>query len=98
MSAEMLPGMEAVEVIEPAERVKLTRGQRNRLSLERGVHPITGAPLRGQGTCGECKHAFLHDSPFVAFSGWKCDLNVTHGAATDLTKSWPACTAFQEER
>lgn len=67
------------------------RTQRNRARIARGFHPF-GMPLReprGE-TCGSCAHMEIR-----RYSGtyFKCaKMGGGASAATDLRKSWPACT------
>jgi hypothetical protein len=67
---------------------------RNRLLLERGVHPVSRRKLLGGiqvYTCGDC----IHHKKKGRYH--KCDLNSTSGAATDIRVSWPACELFSME-
>lgn len=51
-----------------------------------------GGPLHETATCGDCDHK--HARHF-AKTYWKCDLvRMTHGAASDIRLSWPACSRF----
>lgn len=63
-----------------------------------GIHPF-GPALRapiGEKRCGDCKWAFPLDSGGKRF--WKCHKRgVTHGEATDLRISWPACEIFDQK-
>lgn len=72
------------------------RTLRNRQMIERGRHPVTNAPLLDPGwnrTCGDCDHHFSH----TRNQTWhKCELNATHGPATDIRVGWPACAKFRE--
>ncbi|PKQ24251.1 MAG: hypothetical protein CVT65_03790 [Actinobacteria bacterium HGW-Actinobacteria-5] len=66
--------------------------------LERGAHPATGVPLKGNGeTCGSCR--FLWPKFANTFSGWKCEL-AAHGNkdGPDMVKSWPACNWWEAPR
>ena len=65
---------------------------RNRHLLDQGRHPITGTLLADNGeTCKTCGH--LKEWRY-AKTYWKCELNATHGANTDVRVSWPACTMW----
>lgn len=71
-------------------RLTIWRGQQ----LERGIHPITGCPLREEGgTCGTCAHHVVQQ--MTAGTYHKCDLNLTRGPKTDLRVRWPACTRWE---
>lgn len=78
---------------------RLTQAQRDRLSLEGGIHPATRMPLAGNGqTCGDCRH--LREKFAGAGKWWKCGTpdprSKNHrGDGRDMTKRWPACIAFQ---
>lgn len=69
---------------------------RRRQFLERGVHPTTRLPTLDDGrTCKDCPHAFSHHR---AKTYWKCSqVAPTHGPATDIRVSWPACTAIDAQ-
>lgn len=66
-----------------------------------GIHPATSRPLlddheAGPVTCGDCVHA--HRYAWHNRSFWKCDLHrlgESHSAASDIRKSWPACTLYE---
>ncbi len=69
---------------------------RRRAALARGVHPVSGFPLfpAEQGRrCADCRNLFVHGRSSQDY--WKCELNATRGAATDIRRTWPACTAFR---
>lgn len=70
---------------------------RKRRQLERGRNPGSGLELlEPQGpatTCGSCFHAIATGSRSHHY--WKCELVPrSHGAATDIRLSWPACVAW----
>lgn len=69
------------------------RTKRAAEAIAGGVHPMTRRPLLTTGeTCGDCSHLNRHGRYF------KCDLmKRTHGPATDIRKSWPACDLFGHE-
>jgi hypothetical protein len=88
---------------EPPPEVNLTPAQKLRARQESdiaaGRHPLNGLPLKPWGTCGTCGHRYLHR----ANKAWpKCDLETTtpprptrtHGSATDVKASWPACVGW----
>lgn len=69
---------------------------RNRATLAGGRHPVTGLQLldpRWEYSCADCAHLTANRPTNRTY--WKCDLNATRGAATDLRKSWPACTRLR---
>lgn len=64
--------------------------------LDAGIHPATGRHLliATSETCGGCDHCVLSHGGRRSY--WKCDLKpLTHGAGTDIRKSWPACSWFE---
>lgn len=73
---------------------------RNDADLAKGVHPATRVALHPDQSkrCGDCAHHQSHDwygSRKKIYH--KCDihrLGMSHGAASDIRVSWPACTAF----
>lgn len=76
----------------PESGVKLPATQLARIRA--GVHPATGLSLRGEGTCGECRHAVQVGHNTRRY--WKCDLvKITRGAGTDIRLKWPACEKFE---
>lgn len=72
------------------------RTMRNKADIERGVHPATKVALRrtthpgDTETCGSCKHHFRRGSTYH-----KCEHSATHGPATDIRVSWPACIGWE---
>jgi hypothetical protein len=77
-----------------SERRRLTKRQHDDVAA--GRHPLLrGLKLAGNGeTCGSC----IHRVPTSAKTGqrWpKCEQHVTHGAASDCRKWWPACVAWK---
>ena len=94
MSDATLPGFAT-----PPLREKLNPGPArtalNRATIASGRHPLTRHPLLGNGeTCGSCAHRITGQ---YAYRYHKCDLIAnTHGAATDLRLSWPACDLWKE--
>lgn len=73
------------------------RTKANNDMLARGVHPATRQPVIGDGSrCGECAHherIEWHNKTFH-----KCDvhrLGMSHGPASDIRVSWPACSRFK---
>ena len=93
------------------ERDRLRR-QRNRASLDAGIHPTSKAPLLSRDeaertlrviagwpadpTCRDCVHHITN--PWrTAGTYHKCTeaaVGLTHGPASDVLVSWPACTRF----
>ena len=69
---------------------------RHREALDRGVHPVSGRPLRGSGICGDCVNHEVNGGAQRPYH--KCRLNNTSGAATDIRVSWPACNAYEENK
>ena len=65
-----------------------TQWQRDRIAA--GMHPATGVALADNGeTCGTCGN--LRGSGY-----YKCALvKSTHGAGTDIRRSWPACARWK---
>lgn len=87
-----LPGFE--DLPEPVPRERLTHAERVQQLLDAGVHPRTKLPLAGNGrTCGECGNLYLKSAG--GGSWWKCSMP-GRGHGPDMTKRWPACTAFTE--
>ncbi len=78
--------------VDPPPKLSADRRRtfRNQASIERGIHPVTKVPLRAEGneTCGTCVHVVGRS---MGKTYWKCRLNETGGAATDVRLSWPAC-------
>lgn len=64
--------------------------------IEAGVHPATKLGLlEGDKTCGDCVFSLPVHHRTKTY--WKCEkAGLSHGAGTDIRKSWPACTAFEE--
>lgn len=71
--------------------------------LDHGIHPATRLPLlhpdeisctpaHRTATCGGCTHLVVgHRGRY-----FKCQLaGVTHGEATDIRKTWPACQRYE---
>lgn len=85
----------------PIEEPGLSAGQRltlrNRAQLDAGRHPATRGELRPElGTCGGCCHHLALQRNVRTYH--KCDchrLGVSHGAASDIRISWPACELFE---
>lgn len=84
----------------PAETLSADRRRtlKRRAQLDAGIHPRTLLPLAGNGkTCGDCQHSDLIYSGSARNGYWKClKAGWTSGPATDIRKSWPACTAYEE--
>lgn len=85
---------------QPGEKLSADRRRtlRQRAQVAAGIHPLTGGRARPDlGTCGGCAHRLLlgwHDRAWpkcVARDG----LYVTHGAASDVRRWWPACDRFE---
>ncbi len=75
------------------------RTWRRKRMLERGVHPATEVPLKGNGeTCGSCR--FLWRKSMGNFRGWKCELASLNADndGPDMVKSWPACNWWEAPR
>jgi hypothetical protein len=99
MTAEQLPleGLPEPPEPDPALSPDRRRTQLRRELLAAGVHPATRLPLLrapDPSSCGDCV--------FFARLDWhnrtylKCTkAGVTHGAGTDMRRSWPACNAFR---
>lgn len=96
---ELFPDVPRIEP-EP-EPEPMSYGQRltirRREMLAKGIHPTSRRPLLAPGhpnhgtTCGHCVHAFRH---MAAKGYWKCEKaagGLTHGPASDVRVSWPAC-------
>ena len=68
------------------------RTQKRKALLMRGIHPLMKTETFEDVTCGECQHFYRVLSAHTYF---KCDLiKHSHGAATDIRKSWPGCAHF----
>lgn len=75
---------------------------RNRVAIANGRHPATRKkllrivdPPQRAMCCGDCAHADYRPGGTRWF--WKCRLHpqgMTHGPATDIRISWPACELF----
>lgn len=63
-------------------------------SFARGIHPMTGQPLRTDGTtCGTCTFLLERDGNTKTY--FKCERSKpTGGPATDVRKKWPACALY----
>ena len=83
---------------DPVPKSKPNRGERMRARqqarIDKGFHPLNGLRLADNGhTCGECGHRY---HVRYAKSYPKCDLGPnTHGEATDVRASWPACINWE---
>ena len=77
----------------PMSRGRL-RTARQREAIAGGIHPMTRRPLLLTGeTCGTCSH-LIDGAPY-----FKCDrMEITRGPATDIRKSWPACSLYSGAR
>lgn len=94
MTDAPLPGFEDFPVPE-LEEIR-THAQRVQFSIDCGVHPRTKLPLADNGkTCGDC--AMLWHKSAGNGSWWKCSMP-GRGDGPDMTKRWPACTAFKEKQ
>lgn len=66
-------------------------------NFNRGLHPM-GARLlsnvSGAERCGNCTH---HKKREMGGTYHKCDLYETHGPATDIRVSWPACEKYESD-
>lgn len=105
----MIPGMPEPEVPTPTDsrtpeakaRERRRRWmqqlqQRREALFEAGIHPATGAPLRGEGTCGQCVFLTYHGHKKRYYKCANPAAEVTHGPKTDIRLKWPACTLFEE--
>lgn len=90
---DLLPGFDPVPEPEPAP--KLTAGERAAARIAAGIHPATKLPiLPGDNTCGDCALLWSKWTP----SGkhfYKCASLDLHNDGPDMTRRWPACTAFK---
>ena len=109
MSTDVLPGMpkppSAPETAKASAGRRLT--ERQTADIQAGHHPLTGGPLHPQAdltagcdprglSCGTCAHRVLMQSAESGKSWPKCDVSkMTHGAATDVRRWWPACTRWE---
>ena len=68
------------------------RTQKRYADIANGRHPLTRLPLLGTGdqVCGTCQRFLVTGNGY-----FKCDTYVTNGPATDIRKSWPACTLWE---
>lgn len=84
---------------------QLSYGQRltirNRQQIERGIHPATNQPLHTDTTltCAGC----IHHHRYTWHNGTyhKCArhrLGESHGEASDIRTSWPACAMYEAEQ
>lgn len=102
MTTEPLP-LDGLVIPEPtadalaglsADRRRTLRRQQ---ALAAGVHPATGLTLLPTDlalTCGDC--VFFARLDWHGRTYLKCTkAGVTHGAATDVRRSWPACRDFR---
>jgi len=72
------------------------RTAQRRNLLAAGMHPATRVALLPGRTCAECAHVrvAVHVRRY-----YKCELaGLTHGPATDIRLSWPACVRFTVRR
>lgn len=92
-NAMALPGFDAPPEREPLSRARALTAK-HRASIERGVHPATARPLRGDAeTCGSC--AFLSTRRY-ANTYHKCArAKMTASPNTDIRLSWPACDLWE---
>lgn len=101
--SDVLPGFEPPSpVVENARKPNPDPTPRRLMDaamIDAGIHPATKMPLANNGkTCGDC--ALLRAKSAGGWSGWKCGTpdprSKNHrGDGRDMTKSWPACIAFQ---
>jgi hypothetical protein len=90
----------------PRQHLTDAQRRRNRQQglIDSGLHPLSGSntpiPLlpREQGlTCGTCQHRVKIHGGAKAWP--KCELGpATHGEATDVWASWPACTRYEPRK
>lgn len=90
-------------------KVHLTDGEKRRARqqalIDLGMHPLSDSstnqlPLLvttqpgSRATCGDCTHRVRL---YGGSKTWpKCELGpATHGPATDVWASWPACTRYE---
>ena len=94
---ELEPILEQAEVVVLSAGAKLTL--RNNRSLADGIHPATRQPLNEDTTlrCGNCAHVVRERMGKIY---WKCRKHLrgmTHGPASDIRVSWPACALHSTE-
>ena len=90
---------EATPVVTPDMGHDAARTALRRNLIANGIHPATHlALLSGNKTCGDCAHLILKDGPMLGVGSgrwWKCTQTLSpSGRGPDMTKSWPACSAF----
>lgn len=99
MSSDQVPGQIDIfgeSTPTPQEKLSADRKRtlRQKADIAGGRHPVTKLPLleHGDHTCGDCGRLFENARGY-----FKCDANATSGAATDIRKSWPACTLWRSQ-
>lgn len=83
--------------VEPTASATVKLTARRREALANGRHPLRMDPLREPAgeTCGSCRHL---DAQGHSRTYYKCGLRpyeITHGPATDIRRSWPACVRWE---
>jgi len=98
------PALFGDEVASIGLRDKVSTARRQRATLARGFHPISGYPLHEQAAPIDdrtaeglrCRNCFFAGRAIHA-DVFKCSLDsgahITHGEATDLRLWFPACSA-----
>lgn len=63
-----------------------------RTNVRIGLHPMGHKLAENGHHCGDCGHMKRRN---MGGTYIKCDLNDTHGPATDIRLSWPACSQWK---
>lgn len=98
----LFPEPEHIPTVAPVDELAglgadARRTVRQRASIARGVHPLTGRPLLPAdvgASCGDCskRYAFRYHNRSYA----KCEeRGDSRGPATDCRAWWPACDLFR---
>lgn len=105
MTETLFPELVPVPLPEPEPVEKLSadrrRTLRQRRDVERGIHPLNGLQLVGDGstTCGNC--AFRELFTYHRRSYPKCTARdgvyLTHGPASDVRAWWPSCPLWEPD-
>lgn len=89
-----MPPVEPQPVLSADRRRTLRRRQ----ELAEGTHPTTKRPLLDKAwgfKCGDCDHHFTFSTNRNFEKCEKAAGGLTHGPASDVRLSWPACTLYQ---
>ncbi len=98
------PGPARERPVEPPMSATRRLTERNRDMLRDGIHPATLKkllPVEEDGkpeTCGSCKHAAKVGNPDGNRHYWKCAkhrLGMSRSTASDVRRSWPACSLWE---